>query len=68
MRAVKEERRDWEKDRDVANDTKLWGIASDQSVFEKRLFLRAKHTGFWMSIWGITVTGTVIAATEFRGF
>ena len=50
------------------NDKKLHGIVSDQGAFEKRHLLRAKHMGAWLIIQGLTVTGTVLAATEFRDF
>ena len=68
IQAVKRGRRDGKKERDAVNDTKLYGIVSDQGTFEKRLFLHAKHTGAWMSIRVATVTGTVISATEFCDF
>ena len=47
---------------DVANDAKLWEISSNQGAFEKRLSLCVKHTGSWLSVWGTTVTCTVLAA------
>ena len=56
------------KDRDSANDVKLQGIVSGQGTFKKRLLLRAKLTESWMSVRDTTVTGTVLAATEFRYF
>ena len=51
------------KYRDAANDVKLQGIVSDQGAYKKRFFLCAKHMGTWLSVWGITVTDTVLAAT-----
>ena len=51
------------KNQDVVNGAKLQEIVRNQGAFEKRLFLRAKHTGSWLSIWGTTGTGTVLAAT-----
>ena len=62
--AVEWERRDGKKDQDAANYAKLQGIISDQGAFEKRLFLRTKHTDVLLSVRGATVTGTVPAAME----
>ena len=50
------------------NDTKLCVIVSGQVVFKKRIFLRIKHMGYCMSVWGTMVTSTVLAATYYRGF
>ena len=47
---------------------KLQGIVSDQITFQKRILQTAKHTGAWLSMWGNAVTGTVLAATDFRDF
>ena len=66
--AVIGERRDKKREQDTANDVKLQGIVSHQCTTKKRLLLGAKHTGAWLSVRGNTVTGTVIAATEFRDF
>ena len=60
---VKENRRDRKKDWDGANDVKLREIVSDQSAFNKRLFLRANHTYSWMRVQGTRVTVTVLSAT-----
>ena len=68
IRAVKGGIRDGKKDWDATNDAKLQGVFSNQYAFEKRLILCAKHMGACLSIWGTTVTGIVIAATEFRDF
>ena len=62
---VKAERWYREKDWDVVNDVKLRGIVRDQSSFEKRLFLRTKHTGYWLSVLGNTVTSKVLDTTCF---
>ena len=48
---------------DIKHDVKLQESFSDQGAFKKRLFLRAKHMGAWLSVWGTTVTGTLLAAT-----
>ena len=61
--AVKEEKLDSKKYQYDANDAKLQGIVSNQGAFEKRLFLRANHTGSWLILCGATVTGTVLAET-----
>ena len=50
------------------NGAKLKGIISDQGAFEKILFLCAKHMGAWLSVRGTTVTGVVLAATDFIYF
>ena len=67
IQVVKGERLDW-KNWDIANDAKLQEIASDQGAFKKRLLLRAKHTGDWMSVRGTTVTGIVLVTVEFCDF
>ena len=66
--AVKGERRDGKKYWDAADDAKLQIIVSNQHALEKSLFLCAKHTCAWTSLQGITVTGTVFAATKFSDF
>ena len=40
----------------------------NQDDFDKRLFLRANHTGFWLNIYSTMVTGIALAATEFSDF
>ena len=47
------------------NDAKLRGVVNDQGRLEKIIFLRAKHTGYWLSVMGNMVTGTVLTATDF---
>ena len=64
--AVKQERWDRKKYQDDENDVKLGVIANDKGDFEKPLFLCNKHTGFWMSVRGTTVTGTVLPAAIFH--
>ena len=61
--AVKGERQEGGKYLDIANDVKLQEIVSDQGDFNKRLFLRAKHTGAWLSIQVTMVSITVLGAT-----
>ena len=53
---------------DGANDGKLRGTFNDQGNFEKRLFLRANHTGSCMSVQDTIVTSTVLTTTKFCGF
>ena len=68
LQAVKEERQGGKINWDGANAAKLREIIHDQVDFKKSLFLRVKHMGSWMSVWVTTVTGTLLAATEFRDF
>ena len=62
---VKGVRHDGKKYRYTTNKMKLQGIISNQGTIKKLLFLFAKHTSDWLVVWGNTVTGTVLAATEF---
>ena len=50
------------------NGVKLRWIINDKDNFDKRLFLRAKYTASWMSVRGATITGTVLAATDYCYF
>ena len=68
IQLVEEKWRDGKKYRDDANDKKLREIVSDQGAFDKFLFPRAKHMGSWLIVWGTTVIGTVLAATQYRNF
>ena len=43
-----------------ANDAKLKGLVNDPEEPGSRLILCAKNTGYWMTIWGTTVTSTVL--------
>ena len=67
-RTISEERCDRKKDRDDSYETKIKGLVRYLQVNDKRLLLRAKSTGAWLSVRGTTVSGTVLSATEFRGF
>ena len=58
-----EEKRDGKKDRDAAHESKLKGLVSDLKGTDKRLLIRAKSTGAWLSVHGTTVSGTVLSAT-----
>ena len=65
---IREERRDRQKIQDDANNAKLKGLIYDHKSPGGRLVLRAKNTGSWLTAQGSTVTGIVLAATEFRYF
>ena len=63
-----EERRDWQKYQEVTNETKLKGLVQYLKGANRRLLLRSKSTGAWLSVHGTTVSGTVWSATEFSAF
>ena len=56
------------KIQDDANDTKLKGRVKDLEALDRRLILCAKNTGSWLTVHRSTVTGTVLAAAQFRFF
>ena len=58
-----EERRGRKKDREAAYKTKLKGLVCDLKGNDKRLIIRTKSTGAWMSVHGTTVSGIVLYAT-----
>ena len=64
LRTLSEERRDGKKYRDAAYESKLKGLASDLRGTKKRLLLRAKGKGAWLSVQGTKFSGTVLFATE----
>ena len=66
--ALREEIRDEKKTRDDSNGTKLKELVYDLKAPVHHLILRYKKRGSWPTLWGNTVTGTVIAAAEFRDF
>ena len=68
LRTLSEERRDGKKDRDVAYEAKLKSLVINLKGDEKRLLLHVKSTGVWLSVRGMTVSGTVLSAIEFRDF
>ena len=68
LRTLSEERRDGKKSRDLAYKSRLKGLVSNLKGTDKRLLLRGKITGAWMSVRVTTVSGTVLSATEFRNF
>ena len=63
LRTLSEERRDGKKAWDVAYKSRLKGLVSYTQGIEKRLLLRTKSTGDWMSVCGTTVSGTLLSAT-----
>ena len=68
LRTLGEERRDRNKDRDAAYKTKIKVLVRYIKGNKKRLTLRAKSTGVWLSVRGTVVSGTVLSAMEFRVF
>ena len=68
LRTISEERCDGNKYRDAVYESKLKCLLSNLKGTDKRLLLRAKFTGAWLSVRGTTVSCTVLSATEFRGF
>ena len=68
IRNLCEEQRDGKEARDIAYKSRLKGLVSDIKVTDKRLLVRAKITGTWLSVRSTTVSGTVLSATKFRDF
>ena len=66
LQTLGEERRDRNKYREAANKTKLKGLVRNLKGTNRRLILRDKITGSWLSVRGTTVSSTVLSATEFR--
>ena len=60
---LSDERRDGKKYWDAAYEYKLKGLVINIKVTHKRLILRIKNTGAWLSVCGTTVSGTVLSAT-----
>ena len=52
----------------IAHKSRLKGLVNDIKGTDKRLLLRAKRTGDWLSVRRTTVSGTVLSDTEFRDF
>ena len=61
--ALREERHDRQKKRDLFNDAKLKGLVRDIYSTDLCLILRTINIGPWMNVWGNKVTGTVLEAT-----
>ena len=49
-------------------ESRLKGLVSNLKGTEKRLLLRAKSTGAWLSVCGTKVSGTVLSTTDFWDF
>ena len=64
LRALSEERRDGEKNRDAAYESKTRGLVSDLKGTDNRLLICTKSTGAWLIVCGTTVSFTVLSATE----
>ena len=65
---LREERRDGQKNGNDVNNTKLKGLVRNIDSTNRSLILRSKNTDAWLNIQDTMVTGTALAATEFRGF
>ena len=63
-----EERSDGQKIQDDVNDAKFKGLVEYIDGTDSYLILPAKNTGAWLNVRVTTVTGTVLAATEFFDF
>ena len=68
LQTIWEEIRDGKKDQDTVYKTKLKGLVRDLKGTNKRLILRAKSTGTWLSVCSTTGSGTVLSSTGFRDF
>ena len=66
LRTLDEESRDGQKDREVANKTKTNGLVRYLKDTNRRLILRVKITGVWLSLRGTTVSGTVFLLWNFN--
>ena len=53
---------------DDANEDKLKGLVKDLEATDRRLILRAKNTGSWLTVQDTKVTGTVLASKKFHDF
>ena len=65
---LSEERRNGNKSQNDVHESILRALVSDIQGNDKRLLLCAKITGFWLSVCGAAVSGTVLSDTEFRDF
>ena len=63
LRTLSEDLHDGKEDRDVEYESRLKGLVNDLKGTDKRLLLRAKSTGAWLSVRGTIVSGTVLSAT-----
>ena len=64
---LKEERLERQKIRDDGNVVKLEELVKDLDTTNNRIILRAKNIGAFTNVRSTTVTGTLLAATEFCG-
>ena len=63
LRILSEEVLNGNKDRDAVYKSKLKGLVRNLKGTDKRLLIRSKITGAWLSISGTTVSGAVLPAT-----
>ena len=68
LRTLSEERRDRKKDWDTAYKYKIKGLVSKLKGTDKRLLVRAKIEGAYLSLRGTTVSYTVLYATNLWDF
>ena len=66
--ALREERLDGKKNCYDVNGTKIKEIVTNLNGNDHCLILRAKNIVTWLNVQDTTVTGTLLAATEFSGF
>ena len=55
LQTLGEKQRDWKKDRDVAHEYRIKGLVNDIKSTDKRLLIRAKITGAWMSVHSLQI-------------
>ena len=60
---LREESRDGKNIWYDANKAKLKGLVKDLEALNRRLIFHTKKTGSWLTVWGATVTSTVLAST-----
>ena len=63
LRTLSEEKRDGKESWDVVYEYRLKGLIRNLKGNDKRLLLRAKIKGAWLSVRGTTVSVTVLSAT-----
>ena len=68
LQTLSKERCDRKKYQDIAHKSRLEVLVWDIKGNDKRLLLRAKSTGAWMSVRGTIVSGTALSATESQDF
>ena len=65
---IREERRNGQKSQDDTNEAKLKWLVKDLKTLDRRIILRAKNTGSWLTVQDIIVTSIVLSATEPSNF